>query len=165
MSDPEERLKVSAEKDHVRALAERIARRVSQSEGEDSSSPADLSSNAVDELAHMRRSLEELKRKLATIEEHLSQDKDDAYARDAHGMDEQSAPQQERREVRPPSSARSPWLSGVYVPATHPSQERFGVEEAAVSELVDYFEKEKVCEIEPGGKPCTHCDMCSTRGF
>ena len=56
-------------------------------------------------------------------------------------------------------------MSGVYVPATHPSQEKFGVEEAAVSELVDYFEKEKVCEIEPGGKPCNHCAMCNSRGF
>lgn len=156
---------MSAELDHVRALAERIARRVSQSEGENASRPADASSNAVDELASMRRSLEELKRKLATIEEQLSQDKDDSYARDDYEMDARSAPQQERTDARPPSSAHSPWLSGVYVPAAHPSQERFGVEEAAVSELVDYFEKEKVCELEPGGKPCNHCAMCNTRGF
>jgi hypothetical protein len=58
----------------------------------------------------------------------------------------------------------------MYVPATnaaaaHPSQERFGVEEAAVSELVDYFEREKTCNLEPGGKPCDHCAMCSSRGF
>lgn len=157
---------MSAEQDRVRELAERIARRVSQSEGGNAPRPAEASSNAADELASMRRSLEELKRKLATIEEHLSQDKDDSRARDAYDMDERSAaPQQERRDMRAPSSAHSPWLSGVYVPATHPSQEKFGVEEAAVSELVDYFEKEKVCEIEPGGKPCNHCAMCNTRGF
>ncbi|HEX8920124.1 MAG TPA: hypothetical protein VF766_01520, partial [Pyrinomonadaceae bacterium] len=65
----------------------------------------------------------------------------------------------------PPTAVRSPWLSGMYVPATHPSQERFGVEEAAVSELVDYFEREKTCNLEPGGKPCDHCAMCSSRGF
>jgi hypothetical protein len=50
----------------------------------------------------------------------------------------------------------SPW---------HPSQERFGVEEATVSELVDYFQNEKTCSMEPGGKPCDHCAMCSSRGF
>ena len=57
----------------------------------------------------------------------------------------------------------SPWLAGVN--ASHPSQERFGVEEATVSELVDFFQNEKTCTVEPGGKPCDHCAMCSTRGF
>jgi hypothetical protein len=56
-------------------------------------------------------------------------------------------------------------LSGIYVPATHPSLEKFGVEEATVSELVDFFEGAKTCELEPGGKPCDHCSMCSSRGF
>jgi hypothetical protein len=50
----------------------------------------------------------------------------------------------------------SPW---------HPSLDRFGVEEATVSELVDYFQNEKACSMEPGGKPCDHCAMCSSRGF
>lgn len=50
----------------------------------------------------------------------------------------------------------SPW---------HPSMERFGVEEATVSQLVDYFQQEKACSMEPGGKPCDHCAMCSSRGF
>ena len=54
---------------------------------------------------------------------------------------------------------QSPWLS------SHPSLERFGVEEATVSELVDYFQNEKACSLEPGGKPCDHCAMCSSRGF
>jgi len=57
----------------------------------------------------------------------------------------------------------SPWLAGVN--AGHPSQERFGVEEATVAELVDYFQSEKACTLEPGGKPCDHCSMCSSRGF
>ena len=57
----------------------------------------------------------------------------------------------------------SPWLAGVN--ADHPSQERFGVEEATVSELVDFFQNEKTCTLEPGGKPCDHCSMCSSRGF
>ncbi len=58
---------------------------------------------------------------------------------------------------------QSPWLAGVN--ASHPSQERFGVEEATVSELVDFFQNEKTCTLEPGGKPCDHCAMCSSRGF
>ena len=58
---------------------------------------------------------------------------------------------------------QSPWLVGVN--ANHPSMERFGVEEATVSELVDFFQNEKACGLEPGGKPCDHCAMCSSRGF
>ena len=54
---------------------------------------------------------------------------------------------------------QSPWL------ASHPSADRFGVEEATVSELVDFFQNEKACSLEPGGKPCDHCAMCSSRGF
>jgi hypothetical protein len=50
----------------------------------------------------------------------------------------------------------SPW---------HPSLDRFGVEEATVSELVDFFQNEKACSLEPDGKPCDHCAMCSSRGF
>lgn len=50
----------------------------------------------------------------------------------------------------------SPW---------HPSLDRFGVEEAVVSELVDFFQSDKACSLEPGGKPCDHCAMCSSRGF
>ena len=57
----------------------------------------------------------------------------------------------------------SPWLAGVN--ADHPSIDRFGVEEATVSELVDFFQNEKACSLEPGGKPCDHCAMCSSRGF
>jgi hypothetical protein len=50
-------------------------------------------------------------------------------------------------------------------PAEHSSQERFGVDEAAVTELVEFFENEKKCSIDPSGKPCDHCAMCSSRGF
>ena len=53
----------------------------------------------------------------------------------------------------------------VHSPWQHPSLDRFGVEEATVSELVDYFQNEKTCSMEPGGKPCDHCAMCSSRGF
>jgi hypothetical protein len=72
-----------------------------------------------------------------------------------------------------PQAAQSPWLApfarnaGQFTPLTaeHPSQERFGVEEAVVSELVEFFENEKQCSVDPSGKPCDHCSMCSSRGF
>jgi hypothetical protein len=84
-------------------------------------------------------------------------------------------------ESRPaPQVAQSPWLapfsrvtnqanpqSAIGNPQSmdHPSQERFGVEEAVVSELVEFFENEKQCSVDPSGKPCDHCAMCSSRGF
>ena len=71
----------------------------------------------------------------------------------------------ESKVVSSASSPRvhSPWLAGLNT--SHPSQERFGVEEATVSELVDFFQNEKTCTLEPGSKPCDHCAMCSSRGF
>ena len=72
-----------------------------------------------------------------------------------------------------PQVAQSPWLApfaratsqASAPPVDHPSQERFGVEEAAVSELVEFFENEKQCSVDPSGQPCDHCAMCSSRGF
>ena len=69
--------------------------------------------------------------------------------------------------------AQSPWLGRLPAmlanenPHTvdHPSQQRFGVEEATVTELVEFFENEKKCAMDPAGKPCDHCAMCSSRGF
>lgn len=158
---------MSAEQDRVRAIAERIAHRIAQSVSDDEGRDGNASASTAGELKAVRESLAELKRKLANIEEHLSGERDEpSFKRsDASVQDDKNQAPVERNPTRPPTSAHSPWLSGIYVPAAHPSQERFGVEEAAISELVDYFEKEKVCELEPGGKPCTHCDMCSTRGF
>lgn len=62
---------MGAEQDRVRQLASRIAQRVSQPEGEGSASAGG------DELASVRRSIAELKRKLETIEEHLSHENKD----------------------------------------------------------------------------------------
>jgi hypothetical protein len=62
-------------------------------------------------------------------------------------------------------ATHSPWSRDFNPALAHPSQERFGVEEATVAELVEFFESEKKCAIEPGGKPCDHCSMCSSRGF
>ena len=95
------------------------------------------SGDIASELAAMRATLNELQNRLIQIES----------------------------KVVGPSAPRtySPWLAGVN--ASHPSLERFGVEEATVSELVDFFQNEKNCSLEPGGKPCDHCAMCSSRGF
>ena len=90
------------------------------------------------ELAAMRVTLSELQNRLIQIESKVST--------------ESGAPR-----------VHSPWLGGVN--PSHPSLERFGVEEATVSELVDFFQSEKSCTLEPGGKPCDHCAMCSSRGF
>jgi len=133
---------MSSEVDQARLMAERIARRVSSQGGQArESASGDLSS----ELAAMRASLVELQNRLIQIESKV-----------------RSANTNYSSSVAPPQM-HSPWLAGVN--ASHPSQERFGVEEATVSELVDYFQNEKVCSMEPGGKPCDHCAMCSSRGF
>jgi len=68
-------------------------------------------------------------------------------------------PSHRDEETNPQSAIRNPEL------ISHPSQERFGVDEAAVSELVEFFENEKKCAVDPSGKPCDHCAMCSGRGF
>jgi hypothetical protein len=90
------------------------------------------------ELAAMRATLHELQNRLIQIESKIGS--------------EPAAPR-----------THSPWLGGVNI--NHPSLERFGVEEATVSQLVDFFQNEKTCSVEPGGKPCDHCAMCSSRGF
>jgi hypothetical protein len=150
---------MSSEQDQVRVIAERIARRLAQhgsSSGSSSSSNASSSSEEggdVDgELATLRASLAQLQRRLTQVESQIKEE-----------SGERVGPSGPLTQHAPPT--RSPWLSGVYVPATHPSDERFGVAEAAVSELVDFFEKEKTCSMEPGNKPCDHCAMCSSRGF
>ena len=127
--------------DHAREIAERIARRV----GAASVTPKD--GDVVSELAAVRATLNELQNRLTSIESKVG----------SSGV----APAAPR--------VQSPWLAGVNANAGvntgHPSMERFGVEEATVSELVDFFQNEKACSLEPGGKPCDHCAMCSSRGF
>ena len=159
---------MSAEQDQVRQIAERIARRMSERDAESAAQEPTQQNKTGDELAEVRASLAEMKRKLAHLEEHLSNKKDasTSEAQTARMRDERgSSSSKQSQERGAPLAAHSPWLSGMYVPATHPSQETFDVEEAAVSELVDFFEREKICELEPGGKPCNHCAMCNTRGF
>lgn len=163
------------EQDPVRTLAERIATRLAQDGGrENSASPVgreNAAANVGDELAALRAGLSEIGQRLTQIEshvthnasrpnEHARQQRHDAHP---HAPAQTRAPQNDRPDA-PTNGNPQHWLSGTYVPAVHPSEERFGIDEA-VSELVEFFEREKVCNVEPGGKPCDQCGMCSARGF
>ena len=153
------------ELDHAREIAARIARRVtgdspSMSQSEVTTQRS-VKPELTSELAAVRAGLNELQKKIAQLEAKVSSDSPDS----------RTIPTLSNTFSTPPNSSRpiplthSPWLAGVNAGVSHPSQEKFGVEEAVVSELVDYFEKEKICSVEPGGKPCDHCAMCSSRGF
>jgi hypothetical protein len=148
---------MSTEIDHAREVAARIARRVS---GTDSSSRQPRAVQAkpelTSELAAVRAGLNDLQQKIAQLEAKVSSS--------AAGSDSSfSATSSSSYKTVP--LTHSPWLAGVNASIAHPSQEKFGVEEAVVSQLVDYFEKGKTCSVEPGNKPCDHCAMCSSRGF
>jgi hypothetical protein len=153
---------LSAEQDKVRSIAERIAQRLAQSDArrETSARASDAAAGGGDELAQLRANLREVQQRLTQIESRVA-----SGARQATGgasnVEAGSSTSGAARE-RMPQPQR--FLSSTYVPATHPSQERFGIDDA-VTEMVDFFESEKVCTVEPGGKPCDHCAMCSTRGF
>ena len=146
-------LKMSTEVDQAREIAERIARRVSS----DNRSKPNLSHprpEVSSELAAVRAGISELQRKLAQLEAKVSSESVDSHAPVGAGQARSTVP-----------ITHSPWLAGINSSYSHPSQEKFGVEEAVVSELVDFFEKEKICGVEPGAKPCDHCAMCNSRGF
>jgi len=141
---------MSSEIEKARTVAERIARRVSGG-GAPSFKPSD-SGEITAELAAMRASLSELQNRLVQIESKVRAGSPTARYATA-------------TQTPATLQTHSPWLAGLNATAAHPSQERFGVEEATVSELVDFFQNEKTCSVEPGGKPCDHCAMCSSRGF
>ena len=157
---------MSTELDHAREIAERIARRVS---GDSPAQPnrvqptrrAQTRPEVASELAAVRAGLSELQRKIAQLEAKVSSESMDSPTNLSFSNPARSASDTDA----PVLLTHSPWLAGVNAGVSHPSQEKFGVEEAVVSELVDYFEKEKTCSVEPGGKPCDHCAMCSSRGF
>src|SRR5215207_6160499 len=153
----------SSEQDRVRELAERVARRLDDAPRE----PAGAEGPVGGELAAVRASLAEIQRRLTHIESHITHGEECGRgARQSN--DVRSAPTSSSTSSTQDTSsqARSTWLSGTYVPATpHPSQEQFEGLGEAVSELVEFFEREKTCTLEPGGKPCDHCGQCSARGF
>lgn len=148
---------MSKELDQAREIAERIARRVS---GDTHSKPRrDYASPEVSaELAAVRAGINELQKKLSHLEAKVSSDSAE-YPRAANAAADSHIPQ------HPVLITHSPWLAGINSSYSHASQEKFGVEEATVTELVDFFEKEKICSVEPGAKPCDHCAMCNSRGF
>jgi len=151
---------MSTELDHAREMAERIARRISGS-GDATDSRAQPRGEVSAELAAVRAGLSELQRKISQLEAKVSSEPEGRLTNFSLSNQGQSF-------SNTPSGApatHSPWLAGINSSYSHPSQEKFGVEEATVTELVDFFEKEKQCTIEPGGKPCDHCAMCSSRGF
>jgi hypothetical protein len=152
----------SSEQDRVRELAERVARRLS-----DEPERGGAVSVGEGELAALRASLSEIQRRLVDIESHLSHvERREHDTRGGTLPTTSSAGGSRQNSPSTPTNARPTWLSGTYVPATsHPSQEQFTGIGEAVSELVELFEREKTCNVEPGGKPCDHCGVCSSRGF
>ena len=157
---------MSTELDHAREIADRIARRVASdnpaaSERDQTTRRIPPKRELDSELAAVRAGLSELQRKIVQLETKISLES----THSSPDFSRASSAPAVLHSARPVPSTHSPWLAGVNASLSHPSLEKFGVEEAVVSELVDYFEKEKICSVEPGGKPCDHCAMCSTRGF
>jgi hypothetical protein len=154
---------MSSEQDRVRELAERVARRLEGGSREQ----AGAEGSGGGELAAMRASLDEIQRRLTHIESHITHGEECGHgARQSKDARSASTSFSTSSTSNPASQMRSTWLSGTYVPATsHPSQEQFEGLGEAVSELVEFFEREKTCTLEPGDKPCDHCGQCSARGF
>ena len=172
------------DQDHARLIAERVARRVKGTSTQASapSGPAASPRNGApvrEELSAIRAGLQDLESKLDRIESKIvpsvNQPSGSTRARvidfvstgppviASPSIANPLASQTQSPEFVP--ATHSPWVRDFAGAPPHPSQERFGVEEAAVSELVEFFESEKKCTVEPGGKPCDHCAMCSSRGF
>jgi hypothetical protein len=143
---------MSTELDHAREIAERVARRVSR-DTHSKPNRALPKPEVTAELAIVRASINALQEKLSELESTLSSDPH-VNQSSALPVPQETAP-----------TTHSPWLAGINASYSHPSQAKFGIEEATVTELVDFFEKEKTCSVEPGAKPCDHCSMCSSRGF
>src|SRR5256885_3739482 len=114
---------MSSEFDPARSVAERIARRVSGASPVSSSQPS-VRTDISSDLAAVRAGLNDLQSRLIQIESRVNAGTShESY----HSIGQSgSVPR-----------VQSPWLSTMQ--PSHPSQERFGVEEATVSELVDFF--------------------------
>lgn len=154
---------MSTDLDRAREIAERVARRVGSNSPATGETPrrGQAKPELTSELAAVRAGLHDLERKIAQLEAKVSSDTTNTPV----NFNQTNSAPTLATAARPAPSTHSPWLAGVNASLSHPSLEKFGVEEAVISELVDYFEKEKTCSVEPGGKPCDHCAMCNTRGF
>lgn len=157
----------SNEQEQVRRLARRIAEQIAGERGEgESDASAQASNSNPNEVSALHAELAKLNRRLAQLEAQVG----------GNGSDEDKIRRDGASASNGGNNAKSfahahhthaPHLmggGGTYVSAVHPSEQRFGINEA-VAELVDYFEAGKTCEMEPGEKPCDHCGMCSARGF
>jgi len=161
-----------SEQERVRELAGRVARRLADASTQQAGA-ADADGGGG-EHAPQPASLSEIQKRLAHIESHLTHGEDCAHDAKPAGQqtdaparaDSSTTPAHHNPDAPTSPQPRPTWLSGTYVPATsHPSQEQFIGLGEAVSELVEFFEREKSCTVEPGGKPCDHCGLCSARGF
>ncbi|HSP63935.1 MAG TPA: hypothetical protein VLQ90_13190 [Pyrinomonadaceae bacterium] len=175
---------MSSDQDRARLIAERVARRVAGTRA-GASSPGNVvpSKNGApvrEELSAIREGLHDLESKLDRVESKIGQGTAGApiqsRARVIDFVSETPPPTVSPSIAAPPPTAsvpqsqfvpatHSPWVRDFVNAPSHPSDERFGIEEAAVSELVEFFENEKKCSVDPSGKPCDHCAMCSSRGF
>jgi hypothetical protein len=145
---------MSLEQDRVRILAERVAGRIAQNAGSTGAGGKHVGPDIAADIAALRSGISEIQKRLSHIESHIQHtDCSDFDRQHIHG----SLPEGDTQPT--------PSLWQTSATSWHPSQQKFGVQEAAVSELVDFLQSEKKCELEPGGKPCDHCSMCSSRGF
>jgi hypothetical protein len=184
---------MSSDQDQARLIAQRVARRVAGTRS-GASSPRGSASGPQngapvrEEISAIREGLHDLENKLERIESKIvqgvSQPSEHTRARvidfvssgpplaGSPSIASAHTPPSERPEPKVSENptqfvpaTHSPWLRDFNNTVEHVSQERFGIEEATVTELVEFFENEKKCSVEPGGKPCDHCAMCSSRGF
>jgi hypothetical protein len=180
---------MSSEQDQARLIAERVARRIAGTSGSGSLNPPAKNGAPVrEELSALREGLHDLESKLDRIESKIVQGAPQpsehtrarvidfvASAPPLRSSPTIQAPPRPAESSPPPRTSEgssqfvpathSPWLRDFNKTVEHSSQERFGIEEATVTELVEFFENEKKCSVEPGDKPCDHCAMCSSRGF
>jgi len=163
------------EEERARALAARVAGRLARGTAATTTaaagrpSSADENAGGLDrELAALRVGLSEIKQRLAHLESHIVGEAECEHENNAHGRSiPLAAAMPHRRSASNVEMAEAPprrWTSSTYIPVVPPSEQRFDINDA-VSELADHFEQGKTCTLEPGGKPCDHCSMCSTRGF
>lgn len=184
---------MSSEEDQARLVAERVARRVAGARSgapapRSSGTSPQKGAPVREEISAIREGLHDLENKLERIEskivQSVSQPSEHTRARvidfvssgpplrSSPVIEAPPTPSDTRLPEQNPKNSpqfvpatQSPWLRDFNNAAEHASQERFGIEEATVTELVEFFENEKKCSVEPGGKPCDHCAMCSSRGF
>jgi len=157
----------SNEQEHARRIARRIAERIESERGGGTGRDGVQTVNSdTNEVSALQAEFTKLNRRLAQLEAQVGGGQNHSSTHldvKTANADEVSSKTLDRSRQQ----TRAPHLmggGGTYVSAVHPSEQRFGINEA-VAELVDYFEAGKTCEMEPGGKPCDHCGMCSARGF